>query len=91
MVIPEATLGGYPKGSLFGTYLGYRLQSGREEFARYYKQAIVVGNGHDSPEIKLLEEFSTRIDASVVIGESSSVMADHCTVPWYLSILNADM
>ena len=24
VVIPEATLGGYPKGSTFGCYLGYR-------------------------------------------------------------------
>lgn len=68
VVLPEATLGGYPKGSLFGTYLGYRLQSGREEFANYYNQAIKVGSDDGCTEIKELEGFSRRIDASVVIG-----------------------
>lgn len=66
VVLPEAILGGYPKGSSFGTYLGYRLQSGREEFARYHKQAIDVGS--ESPEIKALEEFSRKVDASLVVG-----------------------
>ena len=40
VVMPEALLGGYPKGEIFGTRLGYRLPVGREAFARYYKNAI---------------------------------------------------
>lgn len=30
VVMPEALLGGYPKGQIFGTRLGYRLPEGRE-------------------------------------------------------------
>ena len=45
VVILEATLGGYPKGSSFGVYLGYRLQEGREGFARYRAEAIEIGSG----------------------------------------------
>ena len=32
LVLPEALLGGYPKGSDFGTKVGYRSAEGREEF-----------------------------------------------------------
>ncbi|GMM35496.1 Nit1 protein [Saccharomycopsis crataegensis] len=65
VVIPEATLGGYPKGSTFGSYLGYRLPEGREQYLQYYNQAIEVPN---SPEILALETFSKNISATVAIG-----------------------
>lgn len=42
VVMPEALLGGYPKGEGFGTQLGYRLPEGREAFARYFANAIDV-------------------------------------------------
>lgn len=64
VLLPEATIGGYPKGSTFGTYLGYRLQSGREDFARYHKEAIAI----PGPEITTLEGFSSRINAIVAVG-----------------------
>lgn len=62
--IPEATIGGYPKGSSFGTQLGYRLQSGREEFAEYFKNAISI----PGPEIKVLEGLSKRTGAIISSG-----------------------
>lgn len=64
VVMPEATIGGYPKGSTFGTYLGYRTQSGREEFAQYHKNAISL----PGPETNVLLEFSNRIGATLVVG-----------------------
>ena len=42
VVLPEALLGGYPKGADFGTRLGYRLPEGRESFRQYFEQAIEV-------------------------------------------------
>src|SRR5262249_7801162 len=64
VVMPEAVLGGYPKGEIFGPRLGYRLPEGREAFARYYGNAIdVPGN-----ETQALAGMSTRCDASIVIG-----------------------
>ena len=33
VVMPEALLGSYPKGEIFGTYMGYRLPEGRADFA----------------------------------------------------------
>jgi nitrilase len=51
VVMPEALLGGYPKGEIFGTRLGYRLPEGREAFARYYDNAIDVP-GEETPSAR---------------------------------------
>jgi nitrilase len=64
VVMPEALLGGYPKGSTFGTYLGYRLREGREMFAAYYANALDV----PGPETRELADLSIRTGASIVIG-----------------------
>lgn len=64
VVMPEALLGGYPKGEGFGTLLGYRQQEGREAYARYFAQAIAI----PGPEVDELAEFSTRTGAILVVG-----------------------
>lgn len=64
VVMPEALLGGYPKGETFGTRLGYRLPEGREVFARYFENAIDV----PGPETDALAELSSRCNASIVMG-----------------------
>lgn len=64
VVMPEALLGGYPKGEIFGTRLGYRLPEGREAFARYLAQAIEV----PGPETEALAGLCARSGASLVVG-----------------------
>lgn len=64
VVMPEALLGGYPKGEIFGTRLGYRLPEGREAFANYYQNAIDV----PGPETEALAELSQRTQAALVVG-----------------------
>jgi nitrilase len=64
VVLPEAVLGGYPKGEDFGTRVGYRLPEGRARFARYFDDAVDL----DGPEIQALRELSTRISAHLVLG-----------------------
>lgn len=64
VVLPEALLGGYPKGEIFGTRLGYRLPEGREAFARYHAGAIDV----PGPETQALAELSARAGATLVLG-----------------------
>lgn len=49
VVLPEALLGSYPKGEIFGTYMGYRLDEGRDKFCDYFKNAIT----DDGPKAKL--------------------------------------
>lgn len=64
VVMPEALLGGYPKGEGFGAQLGYRLPEGREAFARYFANAINVPGS----ETQVLAGLSARTDASLVLG-----------------------
>jgi nitrilase len=64
VVMPEALLGGYPKGETFGTRLGFRLPEGREAFQRYYENAIDL----DGPEVAALAGLSERTGASLVLG-----------------------
>jgi nitrilase len=64
VVMPEALLGGYPKGEGFGTQLGYRLPEGREAFARYFANAIDV----PGVETEALAGLSARTGASLVMG-----------------------
>jgi nitrilase len=64
VVLPEAILGGYPKGEAFGTRLGYRTEAGRDAFARYFAQAADL----DGPEVAALAGLSARTGAWLVAG-----------------------
>ncbi|MDE1166245.1 MAG: carbon-nitrogen hydrolase family protein [Pseudomonas sp.] len=64
VVMPEALLGGYPKGESFGTQLGYRLPEGREAFARYFANAIDVPGA----ETDALAGLAARTGANLVLG-----------------------
>jgi len=64
VVLPEALLGGYPKGEAFGTRLGYRTGAGRAAFARYFDDAVDL----DGPEVAPLAALSARTGATLVVG-----------------------
>ncbi|KQQ62613.1 nitrilase [Pseudomonas sp. Leaf127] len=64
VVLPEAILGGYPKGEDFGTRLGYRLPEGREAYARYFDNAIDL----DGDEVHALAGLAQRTGAHLVVG-----------------------
>ena len=64
VVLPEAVLGGYPKGSGFGTRVGYRTDAGREEYLQYWRQSIDI----DGPEIEQLSEMARDCACTLVIG-----------------------
>ena len=64
LVLPEAILGGYPKGESFGTQLGFRQESGRDTYQKYYQAAVDLSG----TEIKALAGLSSRSGASIVAG-----------------------
>jgi nitrilase len=64
LVLPEALLGGYPKGADFGVRLGYRTPPGREAFKRYWEQAIEI----DGPEVAALGELAADLGCTLVVG-----------------------
>jgi nitrilase len=64
LVMPEALLGGYPKGADFGTRVGYRTSEGREEFLQYWQQAVEL----DGPEVAAVSEMAASCNSAIVIG-----------------------
>jgi nitrilase len=76
LVMPEALLGGYPKGADFGARIGYRKDKGREDFLQYWQQAVDI----EGPEIQSLIKLSIDCNTSMVIGiiERSSATL-YCT------------
>lgn len=63
-VLPEAFVGGYPKGVDFGVRVGSRNDTGRELFRLYSDNAVELG----SPEFEALSEAVAANDLAVVVG-----------------------
>ncbi|MFD3406975.1 nitrilase-related carbon-nitrogen hydrolase [Kribbella sp. NPDC058693] len=64
IVLPEAFLGGYPKGADFGITVGSRSAEGRELFRRYREAAVQL----HGPETARLAELATELDVHLVAG-----------------------
>lgn len=64
VVLPEAFLGGYPKGFDFGVTVGARTREGRDEFRRYFDSAVDV----PGPEIQTLSDLTADLGVYVVVG-----------------------
>lgn len=63
-VLPEAFLGGYPKGLTFGAPVGRRSDAGRDEYLRYSSGAVDLSG----PELAAVAELSARTGVFVVLG-----------------------
>ncbi|WP_052229666.1 nitrilase-related carbon-nitrogen hydrolase [Streptomyces sp. CT34] len=64
VVLPEAFLGGYPKGLDFDVTVGSRTPAGRELFRRYHAAAIDV----PGPEVDQLADLTRELGCHAVVG-----------------------
>jgi nitrilase len=80
VVMPEALLGGYPKGESFGTYLGYRMPEGRQVFARYFDNAIDVPGAETAELAKLAERTRAHVVVGVIERSGSTL---YCTALFF--------
>ncbi len=64
VVLPEAFLGGYPKGLDFGVTVGSRSPAGRDLFRRYSEGAVAL-NG---PELEQLAGLAAELRIHLVAG-----------------------
>ncbi len=64
LVLPEALVGGYPKGLTFGATVGNRTDEGRNLFLRYWNSAILC----PGVETEMLAGWAKELDLHIVIG-----------------------
>ncbi|WP_404312781.1 carbon-nitrogen hydrolase family protein [Agrococcus terreus] len=63
-VFPEAFIGGYPKGTSFGTVIGTRTDVGRAQYERYVRGAVTL----EGDEVARLERASAEHGVHLVVG-----------------------
>lgn len=81
VVLPEAFLGGYPKGLDFGVTVGSRAPAGREEFRRYWESAIDVPGPETDALAALVRDLGCHLVAGAVERSSSGTL--HCVALFF--------
>jgi nitrilase len=64
VLLPEAFIGGYPRGAGFGTVVGSRSPEGRDLYAQYHASAIDV----PGPEVDALGRMASKNGVQLVVG-----------------------
>jgi len=64
IVCPEALVGGYPKGLVFGAVVGSRSDEGRDQFLRYSNAAIRI----PGPETEQIAAWAKELNLHIVTG-----------------------
>ncbi|WP_225845442.1 nitrilase-related carbon-nitrogen hydrolase [Streptomyces sp. HPF1205] len=80
IVLPEAYLGGYPKGLDFGVTVGARSDRGREEFRRYFESAVRVPGPETDSLAALAQDLGVHIVAGVVERAGATL---YCTALFF--------
>jgi len=81
VVLPEAFIGGYPRGLSFGTVVGSRTSEGRDMWARYHSGALEI----PGPGVEQLSAAAASARALVAVGAVERVAGRPGTL--YCSLL----
>lgn len=77
ILFPEAYIGGYPRGAMFGAVVGERTDGGREEFRRYWEEAIEV----PGKECEQIAQIALRHGVMIIVGVIERTAGTlYCTV-----------
>ncbi|MFC4902757.1 carbon-nitrogen hydrolase family protein [Kocuria oceani] len=80
IVLPEAFVGGYPKGLDFGITVGSRAPEGRELFRRYFEAAVAVPGPETDRLAGLAAELGTHLVVGAIERDGSTL---YCTVLFF--------
>ncbi len=83
ILFPEAFIPAYPRGLSFGTVVGSRTDGGKEDFARYFENSIVI----PGPDIDRLSKIAKENNLYLIIGV---IERDEIGSTLYCSILYFD-
>jgi nitrilase len=84
VMFPEAFLPGYPRGLTFGAVVGSRSQEGRELYARYYQNAVAVGDERFGKLQEMARELKADLAVGVVEKEGKGGTL-YCTILYFAS------
>ncbi len=79
-VLPEAFVGGYPKGINFGAHVGSRSPEGRVEFQRYYESAITIPGPECDQMADMAREFGMHLVVGVIERDGGTL---YCSVVYF--------
>ncbi|KAK0634330.1 carbon-nitrogen hydrolase [Bombardia bombarda] len=75
LLLPEAYIGGYPRGTAFGCLMGSRSNEGRDEYLRYFQSAVdlgdTVGDGAGAGDAWLNKELQPTTENSNANGNGN--------------------
>ncbi|HUT82901.1 MAG TPA: carbon-nitrogen hydrolase family protein [Candidatus Bathyarchaeia archaeon] len=84
VLFPEAFIPGYPRGLYFGTKIGSRLDKGKQDFARYWKNSLTI----PGEDILLLANVAKKNSIYLIVGiiEKDSEFSGgtlYCTIVYF--------
>jgi len=80
VLFPEAYVGGYPRGELFGATVGQRTDTGRDEFAKYWQAAVDVPGAECAALAEVARRHALHLVVGVIEREGGTL---YCTVLFF--------
>lgn len=80
ILFPEAFVGGYPRGSSFGAPVGRRSEEGRDEFRRYWENAIEIPGAECEQMAEIAQRHGVMLVIGVIEREGGTL---YCTVVFF--------